>query len=433
MPPLMGARGDRRWHDAALGHPEVERWFNNLRRRNGTTADIYLGRLARTLHNAKGMSPVDLLGLEQEALEDAVTDCIEHELDRGLLGSTVVGFVRAVKSFLEWNGRELTRKNHVPDATDHPNAENAAIPVPEQLRAVLKACNAGTAVKLLLVAHGGLRPQILGNIDASDGLRLRDLPDLSIKGNVVDFERTPALVRVPKALSKNKKPFFTFISPEACDHVLAYLRWRVKRGECLGPESPLVTPYGGEPRFTLRSNISGSIRRAMRTAGVEGPPYIWRSYFANRCLLAESKGLLSAYRRFFMGHTGDIQTRYALRKQLSDEVIERMRAAYEHAIPLLESTAVRVEDPTPKVLGLILKATGYSDEELTGLDLEEKTTEEMAHLIREGLTRQAPPVPTNGASQPSQRVISMDGLEAAISEGWRYKATLPDGRAIVEH
>lgn len=87
---------------------------------------------------------------------------------------------------------------------------------------------------LVLVAHGGLRLQVIGNIDATDGLRLRNLPELRIEGGDVEFEKVPALVNVSKALSKNGSAFFTFLGPEACDHVLAYLRWRIKDGEKLG-------------------------------------------------------------------------------------------------------------------------------------------------------------------------------------------------------
>lgn len=183
----MPAKGSRTWHSQMLEHEAVAAWYHNLARRNPTTADVYLRRLARVLDGALGRNPVDLLGMDQQELEDAVSACIDYEFQRGMLGSTVAGFNKAIKSFLKWHGRRITRDNTIPEADQYPNAESEAVPDQNALRAVLKAAQPRTAAMICVVAHGGQRLQVLGLIDASLGLRLGDFVDARVTPQGLEF------------------------------------------------------------------------------------------------------------------------------------------------------------------------------------------------------------------------------------------------------
>ncbi len=434
----MFPKGKRVWHDRVLPDPDVRSWFDNLARRNVTTADLYLRRLARTLDAALGIKPGALLAMDQAELENAVSTCIAHELDRGILGSTVLGFERSVKSFLKWHNRKVTRDNVVPGGHHHPRAESEAVPDQELLARVLKGAETRTAAIIAVLAQGGVRPQVLGLIDASRGLRLGDFVEATITPEGIEFEEVPTRVVVSRELSKNGKPFFFFLGPESCEYVQAYLRGRVENGERLSVESPLFSPIGGKPRFMLRNNISDCVRRAMRRSGMAGRPYVWRSYYANRCQLAESKGFLEAWRKFCMGHTGDIQTRYAMRKgALPQDSVEQMREAFKLALPFLETGGQQQDDPTLGMTEMILRAAGTSEEALREMDLQEKSREELLEIVSTAFAGASEPVgsrdavPSQGIRR-AQRIVATQDLQDALNEGWLFKANLGDGSVVVE-
>lgn len=441
----MPKRIQPRWTHL-LQIPAIAAWHGNMARKNASTADVYLRRLGRGCHNALGKTPDALLKLNQDELEDAVSLCIDHEFKRGQLGSSVVGVVKALKSFLKWHGRKVERPNAIPGANEYPNADNYQIPDQAALHAVLKRAHLRTQVMIVMVGQGGQRLRVLGNIDGDNGLRLGDLQDLRLTADDVGFRTIPARVLVPRTLSKNGKPYQFFIGPEACATVLAYLRQRLKAGEALKPDSPLVRAHGGKPRFMLRNNIGDCMRRPMRASGIEAPPYIWRSYYANRCQLAEPHGFLEAWRKFFMGHAGNIQTQYANRKQLPADSIETMRAAYAKALPYLETTLRAPETPLPEIASVVLRAAGLTATEVLALDVKRKTADELASIMQDALTRRAsaaaPQAPTPPVAPqpvalhhglPRQKIVNLADLASALADGWSFRTTLPGDQAIVEH
>ncbi len=428
----MGKRGASRRYEYLLDSPEISAWYNNLARRNKTTADVYLRRLARVVLGALGKSPVDLLALEQSALEDAVSACIDHEFSRGMLGSTVKGFHKALVSFLAWHGRKILRDNTIPGAESYPNAESEVIPDQDALRRVLQVSQPRTAAMLAVLAQGGVRLQVLGTIDASLGLRLGDFVEATVTGEGLVFDVVPTRVEVDRGLSKHGQPFFFFLGEEACELIQAYLRVRVQGGEVLEPDSPLFRPFGGKARFMLRNNIGDSIRRAMRQAGVGGRPYVWRSYYANRCQLAESKGFLEAWRKFCMGHTGNIQTRYAMRKgALPDDSVDRMREAYGGALPFLEAHVQEQEDPTPRFAAMILQAAGMGEDEVGALDLDAMNQTEIATLLQDAFDRQRSEAAVL-STEVRQRILPIAELDQALQNGWLFKAALGNEQVVVE-
>lgn len=118
--------------------------------------------------------------------------------------------------------------------------------------------------------------------------------------------------------------YSTFLSDEGCEILKLYLDSRVlKTKEKLNKDSPVITisrigydkmgksKYGKNygSLFINTANISREVRRAWRKIDPKPPqPYVLRSYFDTRLMLAESQGKIShAYRQHFMGHKGDIE------------------------------------------------------------------------------------------------------------------------------
>jgi hypothetical protein len=83
----------------------------------------------------------------------------------------------------------------------------------------LSADEKGRVVWVLL-AHSGLRPEVLGNYDGADGLRVKDLPEMEIRKTEVVFTKIPTLVRVRQSLSKKSHEYFTFLGSEVCEYHL---------------------------------------------------------------------------------------------------------------------------------------------------------------------------------------------------------------------
>ncbi|MEA3202388.1 MAG: hypothetical protein QOI63_54, partial [Thermoplasmata archaeon] len=220
----MPMKGDRRWHRMLLHDPRVADWYENRARRSRRSADESLRRIARGTFDALGKTPLDLLAMDQEELENAVSKCIAFHLDqKKLLGSTTNSFYKTLKSFLKWHRRKVERENYIPGAEEYPNAEDATIPDQDALRAALRAATPKTAVMLAVVAQGGQRECVLGGNDGDKGLRLGAFLEMKVTEDDVIFTSVPTRVEVERDLSKNKKRYFFFLGPEACQLVRAYL------------------------------------------------------------------------------------------------------------------------------------------------------------------------------------------------------------------
>ncbi len=97
------------------------------------------------------------------------------------------------------------------------------------------------------------------------------------------------------------------------------------------------------------------------------------------------------FRVFFMGHKGSMEAKYTTNKGLlPDALIEEMRQAFRRS------------------------------EELLDLEMQNNVTKEEQENK------------TKFSLQPAQMVVSLEQAETLISQGWRFVATLPKDKAVVE-
>ncbi len=268
---------------------QVRRWYENVARGSKTTADVYLRDFGRFLID-NGTSPDSLLRMQQDELHGLLLDAVTAMEERKLTGGYVTTVLKAVKSWLSFNGVVVTRKIRVRGAHETPTLRDERVPTQEELRQILLSDRDAARAVCVLLAHSGLRPEVLGSSTADDGLRIRDLPDLAIEGTSAVFHTIPALVRVRCSLSKNGRDYFTFLGEEGCEYVKTYLDGRIRAGESLGPDSAVVAPKTARHPFLCTTKVSAYARGAMRRAGVTSRPYVLRSYFDTQMMLAESKG-----------------------------------------------------------------------------------------------------------------------------------------------
>ena len=149
-----------------------------------------------------------------------------------------------------------------------------------------------------MLAFSGLRPETLGNYDGSDALRVKDIEGLKIGTDQVEFSIFPAMLKVRQSkvqLSKKGHGYFRFIPAQACTYIKDYLDSRIRQGENLSPDSPIMTA-DTRGSNTRRSGILATrfilndVRDAIRGAGLQFRPYALRVYWAAPWMSLKPRG-----------------------------------------------------------------------------------------------------------------------------------------------
>jgi hypothetical protein len=412
-----------------LGDVDVRRWYENVARGSRVTADVYLRRLGWTCRRLN-LEPKDFVNLSDRDLAAVLSDfvsCLERE---GRTGSYIKSCMKAVKSWLSFNMRELKVKIKIRGVDDTPTLRDERVPTQPELKKIFMCADIRNRVACVLLAHSGLRIETLGNYTGTDGLRLRDFPEIRVEGESVTFDKIPTMVVVRRELSKAGHQYFSFLSEEGCEYLRDYLEGRLKRGEKLAPDSPILTPKVAPKPFIRSTNISDMIRSAIRRAGFKWRPYVLRSYFDTQLMLAESKGLvLRDYRQFWMGHKGDIENRYTTNKnRLPESVIEDMREAYRKSQEYLQTVKVvktSEEELRQAFRKQLLLVAGFKHNEIDNMDLSAMSDEELQLIIRKRLLGEK-------ANDCKQKAVSISELEKFLEQGWEYVATLPNNKVIIK-
>jgi hypothetical protein len=412
-----------------LNNPDVARWYSNVARGSRVTADVYLRRLGNFCQKFNAR-PKDLVSMSEKELYDLLLDLVSS-MENRYAGSYVKSVVKAVKSWLAHNGIEVKRKIKIRGVQDTPSLRDERVPTQKELKKIFLSGDKKARVASVLIAHSGLRIKTIGNYQGNEGLRLRDFPELITSKKTVDFEHVPSVLVVRRELSKAGHQYLSFLSEEGSEYLKDYLEERIREGEQLTPESPVVTPKIRVKPFIRATNVGDVIRGEIRKAGFKWRPYVLRSYFDTQLMLAESKGLvLRDYRQFWMGHKGDVENKYTTNKQkLPETVIEDMREAYRRSQEFLQtivSETASEEKMKEAFKKQLLLVAGFKEEEVEKTDFSNMSDEEFQSLVRQKL---AGIMQKNGNNQ---KVISLVDVEKFISEGWEFVATLPNKKAIVK-
>ena len=453
-------------HRGLLNDPSIRRWHSNNKKGSWVRADVYLRSLSRFCFGYAKMNPNEFVRLPLEEMENMTIDFVDSmevalnpKTGRKYSPGYIESYVKAIRSWADWNKKTLVRKIKISNLTKTPpTLENERVPTPDELRRVLYAVTTSlrTRVSIVIMAFSGARPEVQGNHEGNDGLRIRDLPELQIlsdeKGRQkeVMFAKIPTAVLVKEELSKSRRKYMTFLCEEGCELVKQYLDSRIKQGEVLTPGSGMiVTTIEQASRirvaaktierqdrspFLVTITVSDEIREAMRANGLPWRPYVFRSYFDTALNIAEGKlGLPHSYQQFWMGHVGDIEATYTTSKgRLPDDLVETMREWYKKsASNFLQTRAAREDVITIEDAKAIGKETwfislGFTKEEITNLDLLCKEGEELQSVLRQKLQGM---LSENGRRQ---KVVSSEEVEKYVEKGWEYQAMLPSGQCVVK-
>lgn len=279
---------------------DLDRWYQNNLASSKGTANNYRYWLLRYCRD-RGTTPGQLIleALDIKTCEDRLQDWIIGLQNRGLKGKTINLALYAVKSWLEFNRINFQRKIKIKGTASAPTVEDEKIPTKEELKRILDCATVKSKTAISLIAYSGLRPEIIANLKLGD-LKLNERPI-----RIIVSPDVPG--------NKAKVRFFTFNNG---GYLLEYLRQRAKKEKLTASTS----------LFGINAHsISALIRHAFKNAHFKGRPYVLRSYFANAC---DSARIKHSAQQFFMGHKGDIEMVYTLRKHLSPEKIEELRNEY---------------------------------------------------------------------------------------------------------
>ncbi|MGB6443356.1 MAG: hypothetical protein WBF81_08690, partial [Thermoplasmata archaeon] len=190
----------------ASARDQLEKWSEKLGGGRSISSHSIWPRRLVAFCIEMNVKPLDLVRVARqrndlgqlEALED-VWRAFRKKNSR-LKPSSIAFAGKVVQSWLRHCGIEVPRGLfRVPGAGDR--HEESALSK-EQLHQAIQQANIRERVAIALMAFSGVRPGVLGNFDGSDGLCVKDFPDLLIKDGVASFKQTPAFVVVRGSLNK---------------------------------------------------------------------------------------------------------------------------------------------------------------------------------------------------------------------------------------
>ena len=362
-----------------LDNPEIKRWYDNLARGSPITADVRLRRLGKFCE-IHGMTPMELadLGMKDlrtatNLLEDHITMMEENKHSPGYIAD----YVRAIKSWLGHFDVRITRKLKVSNPDSTPTIENERVPNAQEMTEIIDRASLRSDAIISLMAKSGLRPEVLGNHDGTDGLRMRDLPDVVIHQGVARLARAPCQIVVRASLSKTRHQYFTFLTTSGAKRLLSYLNDRLAHGQSLHGDAPVIAAdymhnidrkNNSNKMFLPTAHISREVRNTFRPR-FSWRPYVLRAYFDTELLVAESRGKIAHdFRVFFMGHKGSMESKYTTNKGILPEILlQEMREAFKRSEELLDLELAgtdpmleqkqdmqdMIQDATPEEFGLM--------------------------------------------------------------------------------
>ena len=436
---MVKKRGKDPTYFDLLNDEDVNRWYKKVCRGSKVTADVYLRRLGNYC-NAHNTTPVVFVNQTKKDLEDQLNDLVT-ELEDDKTGSYIHSIIKALKSWLDHNGKTVG-KIKIKDADGTPTLTKEQPLTLEELNTIIYNNNQPMSSRLavVLVAQTGIRPGTLGNYDGSDGLRIGDFPEIKIRKNKkkIEFEKIPTRIRIRKEITKSNRKYDTFLGEQGCGILREYLEERMRKGEKLTDDSPIISTLWGKKEFPISAKISERIRRAFRSVDYTMRPYVLRSFFASQTMIAESKRkVIRDYRQYWMGHKGDITRRYTTQgRELTGSMIEDMRENYAQCQEFLETTSLyreSEEDRRQLVKIEVLKALGVSEDIINENNLLGVSEGEFKQVIGQAINT----LKENGTAQTNgngtmRKAISHEELDDYLEQGWDVSNELSNGRIIIK-
>uniref|UniRef100_A0A6M3M3X6 Putative integrase family protein n=1 Tax=viral metagenome TaxID=1070528 RepID=A0A6M3M3X6_9ZZZZ len=431
-----------RWYPLYEEDEDFKLWFDNNARGSPTTA-IERARVLFRFIRLMGWSLdelTDQIKDDRDRFEKLLMSFVGQQEKAGYAPGTISSYIKAVKSWTNWHSVQLVRKIKISNGNSTPTLDDEKVPTVHQVQDIRSSATPRGRICVGAVAYGGMRPQVLGHQHYKDGLELRDLPELDIES--LKFETFPTLVVVRPELSKTGHKYRTFFPKETCRDIVAFLEKRLSHGENLTERSALasVNPnlkrgqwgYDHDPenRHIRETIVSRDIRTAMRPL-YDYRPYVLRSYFSTRLLMAVSDGVLdNQFRTFWMGHSGTMAARYSSNKSvLPEDLIENMREAYRRSRRYLLGDTLNEDDLRRKQMLDTARMLGFGEEKLSKLKEVLERSRTVDEAVEEFQKLREPPKPSNGGYDI---VTGEAEMLKKLNEGWSLERGLDGDKFLMK-
>jgi hypothetical protein len=424
-----------------LKNKDVKRWFDNLAAKSVVTATVSLRTLGLYCEMNKTDPKSILKVAKTKSFRNKFHDFVRKLEREGKAGSYITRFRKVLHSWMAFNGLNVRLQVNIVGEHDTPSIADERIPSKEELEKIIRMATPRARISVALMAFSGLRPESLGDYTGIDGLKLGDFVEAQLSENGIEFPRIPTVLLVRKGLSKARHQYFAFVPKQTATYIKEYLEKRIKKGEDLDKDSPLIwfDEHGKSRNEFLRTTlVTRDVKEAIVKAGFSWRPYVLRAYCDTNMIIAESKGKIShPYLQFMMGHKGDIEARYSTNKgRLPPDMIEDMRRCYNSCEPFL-STVTQPLEQMNIVTEAKIEALKSMAKSLLGIDLlevkvakekelgKELSKDEEIQLFESELKKLR-----DGTHNP-QRIIGEKELEKNLAEGWQFVSTLPSQKILI--
>ena len=437
-------------HRKLLENKKVERWYENLKARSQVTSDIYLRNFGLWLEYLD-KDPESIISLARDNFEEfkgEVSDKIRELEKKGTMGASISTSLKPMISYLKFNNVSVKLGINIKNENRNLKAEKEVIPAKSDLAKILRMATLRERVSISLMSFSGLRPEVLGYIDGSDGLTIGDIPDIIISDGKINYEHVPVQINVRPELSKIRNAYFTFLGPQGSEYLKEYLESRIASGERLKKDSPVILPVEKQSlekknRFLLTTLLLRRIKGTIIKAGHDWRPYIFRIYFGTNLDSAEAKGLIShPWRQFIMGHKGDIEETYTKREGKINEGREQYTKCLNYIETENKGLSEEDKQSIEKTLTstVLMKIFGYTKEEsdklmeLSDEDLQKELQKKLGNASDpESIRRKA----MQDAKEIRKRInkqvmIPIGYVDEYFNQGFEFVSAIGPDRAIMK-
>jgi hypothetical protein len=125
-----------------LEDDNFRRWVESLERGSIQTASVYFRRVGLLCRDL-GVAPGAIASMSVKDARNFIHDSISHLEKSGNVGSSIEGYVKALKSWMIWNDVQVPGRIKIYRASENPMVENEVTPVREELRRILEVARSG--------------------------------------------------------------------------------------------------------------------------------------------------------------------------------------------------------------------------------------------------------------------------------------------------
>src|ERR1051326_7479825 len=181
-------------------YPDLKTWYDNQFNSSPAMAEDRLRRIGyvcRVYHTSRAK----LAKLSSKAGHGLIVNIITDLHKQSKSSEYMKGYVKALKSWLLYNQIKIEQKISIPIGKKTTKVQQEQSPTPDQLSKLLDHAELKAKLECALVAFSGIRIEVMGDFLGTDGLRVKDFPELQVQSETVTFAKVPTMIVVRPNIS----------------------------------------------------------------------------------------------------------------------------------------------------------------------------------------------------------------------------------------